>query len=266
MHNIGPLGFPLDGAERRCWEPKCAPTEGESSKLSVCKSCGVARYCSRTCQTSHWRVHKLTCKGLAQLRDAQRSAVKPISLAVQVQPYDETRMGLLASEHHADAQWHFWKFEKPENCKLLLQQQVGRLTKASWKRFVEHSENAKVMHQMWQLAHTKDGLLFTVAAEPPVPSANVADVASCPRGVDARSGSAQGDQIVRLIARPTTNAITNKLKERLADMAGSLDMGLVLMRQPSKHHRENCRQFGVEHAVVYEVLTRACVLQRWSSS
>jgi hypothetical protein len=42
---------------------KCAQCGVAREKLLTCKSCGVAVYCGRDCQVSHWLpVHKAQCK------------------------------------------------------------------------------------------------------------------------------------------------------------------------------------------------------------
>jgi hypothetical protein len=37
-----------------------------SAKLLRCGACGEAYYCSKVCQQSHWKTHKLTCRKLNQ--------------------------------------------------------------------------------------------------------------------------------------------------------------------------------------------------------
>ncbi|KAF9561122.1 hypothetical protein EC968_005838 [Mortierella alpina] len=45
---------------------QCAKTETASGdKLKRCAKCKSAFYCSRSCQTTHWKVHKKTCAALS---------------------------------------------------------------------------------------------------------------------------------------------------------------------------------------------------------
>jgi hypothetical protein len=43
-------------------------------KLSACASCGRAWYCSRECQTSHWKAHKSFCKNIVKNLGSQKKA------------------------------------------------------------------------------------------------------------------------------------------------------------------------------------------------
>jgi hypothetical protein len=54
-----------------CNNPACTnisgPTELSlvSGRSCVCGGCRVAHYCSRACQSQHWKQHKPVCKALA---------------------------------------------------------------------------------------------------------------------------------------------------------------------------------------------------------
>ena len=39
----------------------CNKTESNAPNLKLCAKCQVTRYCSRDCQTTHWKVHKKVC-------------------------------------------------------------------------------------------------------------------------------------------------------------------------------------------------------------
>lgn len=41
-----------------CASPGC----GATHDLRRCAACGVVSYCSRACQTAHWRAHCMECK------------------------------------------------------------------------------------------------------------------------------------------------------------------------------------------------------------
>jgi len=54
-------GHNLD-RRRLCDNPDCVEVEGDK-KFKCCSRCKKARYCSKTCQTFHWRAeHKKECK------------------------------------------------------------------------------------------------------------------------------------------------------------------------------------------------------------
>ena len=44
----------------QCWSCKSV------AKLKVCSGCGVAKYCSRACQASHWSLHTSECKSFVE--------------------------------------------------------------------------------------------------------------------------------------------------------------------------------------------------------
>jgi hypothetical protein len=54
-----------------CNNPGCANTTGPtelslvSGRSCICAGCQVARYCSRACQSRHWKQHKPVCAALA---------------------------------------------------------------------------------------------------------------------------------------------------------------------------------------------------------
>lgn len=54
-----------------CNNPGCSNITGLTEKGTVrgkgcsCSGCRVARYCSKSCQVAHWKVHKPVCKMLA---------------------------------------------------------------------------------------------------------------------------------------------------------------------------------------------------------
>jgi hypothetical protein len=57
-----------------CNSPTCTNISGPSEaglvkgSSSTCGGCRVARYCCRTCQTQHWKLHKPVCKALKAAR------------------------------------------------------------------------------------------------------------------------------------------------------------------------------------------------------
>ena len=46
------------------WGDACAScgVSGKGVKLNSCSRCKAAKYCGRTCQTEHWKVHKKICE------------------------------------------------------------------------------------------------------------------------------------------------------------------------------------------------------------
>lgn len=40
----------------------CYDCKKISSKLNLCVKCKKAYYCNKSCQTNHWKIHKLQCK------------------------------------------------------------------------------------------------------------------------------------------------------------------------------------------------------------
>lgn len=63
-----------------CNNPGCSTASGVSEvalvsgKSCMCGGCKVARYCSKGCQTKHWKVHKPACKALAAAATAAETA------------------------------------------------------------------------------------------------------------------------------------------------------------------------------------------------
>ena len=55
---------------------------GAHGKLSTCSRCHAAAYCSRTCQSQHWKVHKRAC-------NSQKLVPTP-SIAQHSTPYSST--------------------------------------------------------------------------------------------------------------------------------------------------------------------------------
>jgi len=53
------IAFGVDELKYICWQ--CRAVEKD---VKICSGCGVARYCSETCQRAHWKAssHKLKCK------------------------------------------------------------------------------------------------------------------------------------------------------------------------------------------------------------
>ncbi|KAJ7121601.1 hypothetical protein C8R44DRAFT_786537 [Mycena epipterygia] len=49
---------------------KCFQMQRTHAKLSLCKGCGIAMYCSRECQVAHWPTHKAACKLAKEERHA----------------------------------------------------------------------------------------------------------------------------------------------------------------------------------------------------
>ena len=39
----------------------CSKTQNNAPNLKLCAKCRATRYCSRDCQTAHWKVHKKVC-------------------------------------------------------------------------------------------------------------------------------------------------------------------------------------------------------------
>ena len=51
---------PADPERENDFAKVCALCQRQANK--TCSRCGIATYCSRDCQTTHWKVHKKTCK------------------------------------------------------------------------------------------------------------------------------------------------------------------------------------------------------------
>ena len=64
-----------------CNNPVCGVADGPSEVklvgggMGLCKGCHGVRYCSKTCQSQHWKQHKPVCKALAERRAAAMAAV-----------------------------------------------------------------------------------------------------------------------------------------------------------------------------------------------
>jgi hypothetical protein len=56
----------------------------EASAVKKCTGCGVAGYCSRTCQTEHWQEHKETCKRIQKEQKEAAAAAGLQRLTLQV--------------------------------------------------------------------------------------------------------------------------------------------------------------------------------------
>ena len=44
---------------------------GVGGKLNKCSACMTVRYCSRACQTYHWKEHKVMCKEMAKTKKSE---------------------------------------------------------------------------------------------------------------------------------------------------------------------------------------------------
>ncbi|TFK33085.1 hypothetical protein BDQ12DRAFT_716026 [Crucibulum laeve] len=47
---------------KRCSNPSCPVIEAEITEFKRCSSCHLVHYCSESCQSGHWRIHKPDCK------------------------------------------------------------------------------------------------------------------------------------------------------------------------------------------------------------
>ncbi len=52
----------------------CAFCEKPGKSLKFCSSCKNTLYCDKVCQKNHWKVHKVDCKRLAEVRDDAKAA------------------------------------------------------------------------------------------------------------------------------------------------------------------------------------------------
>lgn len=46
----------------------CNMVETATSRLWRCNRCDIQYYCSKECQTKHWKVHKHVCKPITQMK------------------------------------------------------------------------------------------------------------------------------------------------------------------------------------------------------
>lgn len=74
MREAGELACAACGAPRA--------TETGWNELKQCSRCHVVKYCSRDCQTKHWKEHKLVCKAPAKSASAKGSDVVQVSVGV----------------------------------------------------------------------------------------------------------------------------------------------------------------------------------------
>jgi len=79
LHALG-LGLNTLAISCACNNPHCCNLEGLSEldlvqgRARLCAKCRVARYCSKSCQAQHWKLHKPACKALEAAQQAQGSA------------------------------------------------------------------------------------------------------------------------------------------------------------------------------------------------
>jgi hypothetical protein len=70
-----------------CNNPACTNTNGPtelslvSGRSCVCGGCRVAHYCSRACQSHHWKLHKPVCKALAAAKAAATATAEPAAVS-----------------------------------------------------------------------------------------------------------------------------------------------------------------------------------------
>jgi len=83
---------------------KCLPTDGV---LQRCKGCQTVRYCTKLCQTEHWKTHKPICRLTVNLRQhAESAGVSERKEALQAWVYKNAQImagvGVTALGLHSD--------------------------------------------------------------------------------------------------------------------------------------------------------------------
>lgn len=58
------------GRRGGCNNPNCATRD---ARLKLCAKCGMARYCSKDCQTTDWAEHKTICKNFTPCAPVPRN-------------------------------------------------------------------------------------------------------------------------------------------------------------------------------------------------
>lgn len=68
-------GTPYNFDDWRCGFKECSKDDSEleeGKKLKKCAKCLDVMYCSKECQTAHWKVHKKICKTPEERRKAEK--------------------------------------------------------------------------------------------------------------------------------------------------------------------------------------------------
>jgi len=84
---------------------KCGKTASEIDKptLKKCDNCKIASYCSRECQLSDWREHKLFCKifpNISYESAKEQESSETFNCSIPAQQYSEATTPMSVREHH----------------------------------------------------------------------------------------------------------------------------------------------------------------------
>ena len=155
-------------------------------------------------------------------------------------------MGLLVAVQDigSQEQWRFWKLASPDNVRPLLQHAMGRLSRGQWVTLREADDEIRgIMSELWRLFYVDKGGLASMQA---------ADAS--PMTLDEAPEREQ--TMHRLELRPQLKRVSHKRQVKMTQLADTLDMGVVLMYQPSKSElrRAGLSSDASAHGQVYHTL------------
>ena len=204
-----------------CWNESCGSTNLDQTRLQVCNTCRVARYCSRACQNNDWARHRTQCDSASSLHSISRQTVRTHD-TMQIehrQEFPDDALGLVVYETNLNFSptWRFMRLSiAPE---WLTRARLFRLPKAEWQVRLAQREIEAALRSVW---HT----IFIGRAQ---------GVRMVPE-VDDSGG---------ICLRDMTRFLTARDAVRCVLQLAPLGLALTLATRPSRAVREQVHNDGI---------------------